>query len=342
MSMKVLVTGATGFIGSNVVKELLKRNYKVRIFLRKKAITKNVEGLNVEVKYGDILDDDSLKRAMEGCDYIIHCASLYSFWYPASDFVYRVNVDGTRNVLKFALQFGVRRVVFTSTAMTHGISYEEGDVRDERSDYNLNEGEDAYVHSKYLAERVCAEYVEKGLDVVIVNPTFPLGEGDIRPSPMGFVFLSFLNGESFGSLKGGANFVNVKDVAVGHILALERGRAGEKYILGGENMRFSEFFDRILITLRLPFKRRSLPSFFGRLKALKEELKTIFRMGSPPLTLSTYKLWNYFLFYSSDKSIKELTYNPGAVDEGIVEGAKWFLENGYIKKKREHLFKDWK
>lgn len=340
--MKVLVTGATGFIGSNVVKELLKKGYDVRIFLRKKAITKNIEGLNVEVKYGDILDEHSVRKAIEGCEYIVHTASLYTFWYPASDFLYRVNVDGTKNILKFALRLGVKKVVFTSTAITCGVSYSSDDLRNEDSQYNLGEGEDAYTHSKYLAEGICKEYARGGLDVVIVNPSFPIGEGDVRPSPVGFVFLNFLNGSWVGFLKGGANFVNVKDVAAAHVLAIEKGRKGEKYILGGENMLFADFFDRVLVTLRLSAKKWPLPSFIGRLKALGEELKTIFKMNSPHLTLSTYRLWNRFLYYSSDKSIRELDYSPGPLEEGIIEGARWFLEHGYIKKKRKNLLKEWK
>jgi dihydroflavonol-4-reductase len=336
----VLVTGATGFIGSNVTRALINKGYEVRILLRKKAVTKNVQGLPVEIFYGDILDVESLLKAMKGVDYVFHVAALFTFWYPNTDFIYKVNVEGTKNVMSCAIKTGVKRVVYTSTAGTCGAKTSPQEVVDENHPFNLQHLGDAYLNSKFYAEKVAREFVEKGLDVVIVNPTAPLGMGDVRPTPTGFFFLKFLNGEIPGYLEGGGNFVNVKDVAEGHILALERGKSGEKYILGGVNMTMKDFLTKVAEIAGLPLPRVKIPYPLAWLYALYSEAKALFDRENPPLlTRAILRGTGYYLYVSCEKASKELGYNPSSIESGIRDEISWFLRNGYIKEKMERFLK---
>jgi len=336
----VLVTGATGFIGSNVTRALINKGYEVRILLRKKAVTKNVQGLPVEIFYGDILDSNSLLKAMKGVDYVFHVAALFTFWYPNRDFIYKVNVEGTKNVMTCALRTGVKRVIHTSTAGTCGAKITPGEVVDETHPFNLQHIGDPYLNSKFYAEKVVREFVEKGLDVVIVNPTTPLGMGDVKPTPTGFFFLKFLNGEIRGYLGGGGNFVNVKDVAEGHILALEKGKSGERYILGGVNMTMKDFFTKVAEIAGLPPPVLKIPYPFAWLYALYSEAKALFDRENPPfLTRSFLKATGYYLYVTHEKASKELGYIPSSIESGIREEISWFLKNGYIKENMERFLK---
>jgi len=334
------VTGATGFIGSNLTRTLIEKGYEVKILLRKKAVTKNVQGLPVEIFYGDILDTHSLLKAMKGADYVFHVAALFTFWYPSRDFIYKVNVEGTKNVMECAMKTGVKRVIYTSTALTCGAGKNLYDTVDENHPFNLHHLGDPYTNSKFYAEKLAKEFADKGLDVVIVNPTAPLGMGDVRPTPTGLLFLKFLNGELPGYMEGGGNFVNVKDVAEGHILALEKGKRGEKYILGGENMTLREFLTRVAKIAGISPPRFKIPYPIAWLFALYSEGKALFDKENPPLlTRSVLRGSGYYLYVKCEKASKELGYNPSPIDSGIREEISWFLRNEYIKEKMERYLK---
>lgn len=336
----VFVTGATGFIGSNLTRALINKGYEVRILLRKRAITKNVEGLPVEVFYGDILDRDSLLKAMKNADYVFHVAALFTFWYPTRDFIYKVNVEGTKNLMECAMKTGVKRVVYTSTAGTCGAKRTPDETVDENHPFNLQTLGDPYTNSKFYAENLVIEFANKGLDVVIVNPTAPVGMGDVKPTPTGLLFLKFLNREIPGYIEGGGNFVNVKDVAEGHILALERGRKGEKYILGGENLTMKEFLTRIARIAGISPPRFKIPYPVAWIYALYLEWKALFDKEHPPLvTRSVLKGAGYYLFVKCEKAMRELNYNPSPIDSGIREEISWFLSNGYIRERMEEEIK---
>jgi dihydroflavonol-4-reductase len=334
------LTGATGFIGSNLTRALINKGYEIRILLRKKAVTRNVQGLPVEIFYGDILDKDSLLKGMKGADYVFHVAALFTFWYPSRDFIYKVNIEGTKNVMECAMKTGVKRVVYTSTAGTCGAKKNPNELVDEEHPFNLHHLGDPYTNSKFHAEKIVKEFADKGLDVVIVNPTAPLGMGDVRPTPTGLLFLKFLNGEIPGYIEGGANFVNVRDVAEGHILALEKGKRGEKYILGGENMSMKEFLTKVAKIAGISPPRFKIPYPLAWLYALYSEGKALFDKENPPLiTRSVLRGSGYYLYVKFEKARKELGYNPSPIDSGIREEISWFLRNGYIKEKMEEYLK---
>lgn len=334
MQDQILVTGATGFVGSNVVRRVLDRGYKVRALVRNPQFITNLENLNVETVKGDLLDKESLKRSMRGCRFVFHVAAMFVLWHRDPDVIYKVNVEGTRNVLESAYEQGIERVVYTSTVATCGVVEDERDAVDETHSFNLQYTEDHYTISKYKAERVVMEFVEKGLDVVIVNPTVPVGAGDIRPTPTGMLILKFLNGEIPCYIDSGANFVNVKDVAEGHVLALLRGKRGERYIIGNENLKIKEFFEKLAQISGFSAPHIKLP--VSILKVYAFFLESIAKMRpsfTPFITRAVLRASKFYLFANSEKAKGELGYTPSSVEEGIREAILWFLKVGYIKKR---------
>ena len=231
--MRAFVTGGTGFIGANVVRALLAQGFKVRALVRPNSDRRNLEGLDIELVQGDVRDFPSVKRAMQDCRLVFHVAALYSFWVRPRRLIYEVNVDGTRNVLQAALELGIERVVYTSSVAALGLR-EDGQPADEDTPVNPKHIIGDYKKSKYLAQEVALAYARKGLPVVIVNPTFPVGPYDIKPTPTGQVIRDFLERRMPAYLETGMNVVATSDVAEGHLLAAEKGRIGEKYILGGK------------------------------------------------------------------------------------------------------------
>ena len=337
----VLVTGGTGFIGSHVVRELILRNMRVRVLLRKKAVTKNIQGLPIEVAYGDLLHLDSLRSALRGVKHVFHVAALFSFWPARKDFIFKVNVDGTRNLMEAAMQEGVNRVIYTSTVAAIGATRDPSSPVKEEWEFNLGFTKDPYVLSKKAAEEVVMEYVRKGLDVVIVNPSGAIGPGDIRPTPTGRLLLSFLNGELPGYIHGGGNLADVRDIARGHLLAFERGRPGQRYILGGENLFIHETLHLFSKATGLSAPRLRIPYPVAWLYALYEEVYSFVFRREPLLTRATLRGSRFYLFCSSEKAEKELGYKRSDLTPAVKEAASWFLRNGYIKQRRvsalEHL-----
>jgi len=328
---KALVTGATGFIGANLVRELLQQGFKVRALVRQESNRRNLEGLDVELVLGDLRDKGSLEKALEGCDVLFHTAALYSFWVPQPEVMYEINVKGTENILQAAFNKGTKKVVYTSTESTIGIDRRTGLGR-EHLIARPEELTNHYKRSKFLAERVALEMCRKGLPVVVVNPTTTVGPYDMRPTPTGRFILSFLNHRMPAYVNTGLNLVNVEDVARGHILALEKGRVGERYILGNQNLTFRAVLEMLgrLAGIRPP--RVRIPFFLALAMGYFSEffVGRVLRK-TPWVTIEAVKAAREIRFFDCSKAIQELGFAPTPVEEGLEKAVRWFKENGYVK-----------
>jgi len=327
--MKTFVTGGTGFIGGAVVQELLRRGQEVRVLVRDPTRPGNLTGLEVELVPGDVRDKDSVYRGMKGCSRVYHLAAIYAIWLPDPRVMYAVNVEGTRHVLEACLIHGVERVVYTSSTAALGAHGKT--PADETAQFNLWHTRDHYFISKYKAEQVALEYAAKGLPVVIVNPTVPVGPGDLRPTPSGAMILNVLKGRLPGYVDGGINLVDVRDVAMGHILAMEKGRIGEKYILGNQNISVKEFFDLVAEigggrapSWRFPV---ALAVLFGYIYELLARLT-----GRPPLTSASWvRVGSQYSFWDCRKAVQELGMPQRPIRQSIADAVAWFRERGYLE-----------
>ena len=326
--MKALVTGGSGFIGSAVVMELLKRHQPMRVLVRSKDQPGNLAGLDVELVEGDLLDRDSLHRALEGCDRAYHLAAVYANWLPDRSVILRANVDGTRNVLQACLERKIERVVYTSSVAALGAHGET--PADESARFNLADTGDVYHLSKYQAEQIAIEYAGKGLPVVILNPSNPIGPRDIKPTPTGALILSVLKGKLPGYVDGGINIVDVKDVAVAHVAAMEKGRPGEKYVLGHANVSVREYFQLIAEVGggKAPAMRIPLP-FAVATAYLYEAVAAI--THKPPLTTPGWvRVGSHYSFWDSSKAIRELNLPQTPVRASLKQAINWFRDKGYL------------
>ena len=242
--MKTLITGSTGFLGSAVLRELLDDGREVKLLIRKDADTSNIDGLDVEIAYGDLRDLESIRSALNGCDILYHVAAYYSLWDRDQQLIYEINVEGTRKILQAAKEKGLEKIVYTSTVGCIGLN-EDQTPATENTFFNKNTLSNDYKKSKYQAEQVALEFARGGLPVVIVNPSTPVGPRDIKPTLTGKIILDFLNREMPAYLDTGLNLIDVKDCARGHILAEQKGVPGERYLLGNQNMSLLD----ILLTL---------------------------------------------------------------------------------------------
>jgi len=321
--MRAFVTGGTGFIGANVVRALLARGFKVRALVRPNSDRSNLEGLAIELVHGDVRDFPSVKRGIEGCQLVFHVAAMYSFWVRPRRLLYEVNVDGTRNVLQAALELGVERVVYTSSVAALGLR-EDGQPADEDTPVNPKVIIGDYKRSKYLAQEVALAYAKKGLPVVIVNPTFPVGPYDIKPTPTGQVIVDFLNRRMPAYLDTGMNVVAASDVAEGHLLAAEKGRVGEKYILGGENLTMRELLETLSGITGLPAPRVRLP--YHPILALSYLNAAWCRLagGTPRMTPDTVRMSRHYMFFSPRKAVEELGLPQTPAEEALRRAVDWF------------------
>src|SRR5438094_3368394 len=268
--MNVLVTGATGFVGANVARLLVADGYRVRVLARPASSVTALEGCAVEVVRGDILEPDSVARAIQGCAQVFHLAADYRLWAKDPSEIYRNNVDGTRIMLEACVHARVERVVYTSSVGTLGLP-QDGSLGTETTPVSLHDMIGSYKRSKFLAERVAEEYVARGLPVVIVNPSNPIGPWEVRPTPTGQLILDYLLRRMFATLDTGLNLVHVADVARGHLLAAQRGRVGEKYILGCQNLSLTELFRMLESVTGLRAPRVRVPHALIYVVALANE-----------------------------------------------------------------------
>jgi dihydroflavonol-4-reductase len=326
--MKVFVTGATGFIGSVLARELLNQGFEVRCLVREESNTANIKDLDLEFVPGNIQDYDSVRKGLKGCNHVYHLAALYTNWYPNPSILYNINVKGTRNVLQACLDEGVEKVVYTSSTAALGAHGKE--PADESATFNTFDTNDHYCISKYQAEGVAIEFAQKGFPVVIVNPSAPVGPYDIKPTPTGQLIINIVLKKYPGYVEGGINIVDVFDVARGHILAMEKGKPGEKYILANRNITIGEFMKMVaqIAGVKPPLFR--IPKRLAVLSAYMYE--GIARItGSPPLTTASWvKLGSYYSWWRVDKAIRELGFPQTDVEESIKKAIQWFHENGMI------------
>jgi len=327
--MKTFVTGGTGFVGGAVVRALLAAGHTVRALVRPGADTRQLDGLPVERIEGDLENEESLRRGMAGCDWVFHLAALYAFWgYRWEDF-YRTNVEGTRRVLTIAGQMSIPRIVYTSSIATLGIP--RGDIpANEDTPVTLDEKIGNYKRSKFLAEEVARDLARQGLPVVIVNPAAPVGVGDYKPTPTGQMIVDFLHGRMFGYVDTGINIVDVEDVAIGHLLAAERGRVGERYILGGENLPLKGVLDLLAEVSGRPLVRLRIPHSVALAWSYVDV--TLARLNPrhiPAATPEKVRLSRQKEYYDSGKAMRELGYAPGPAREALRKAVEWYRAHGY-------------
>jgi dihydroflavonol-4-reductase len=320
-----LVTGASGFIGSHVVRILVEHGVKVRALVQEGVPLANLDDLPVERVAGDLRDAASLERAVDGCDTVFHLAAIYAYWLPDPSLMYRVNVEGTVRLLGAALARGVRRVVHTSSIAAVGIAPGEGGA-DEDTPFNSWDTADHYVLSKYMGELEALRFNQLGLPVVVVNPAFPYGANDIAPTPTGVLIQRYIAGQNPFVFRGGLNVVPVQDVARGHWLAALRGRPGQRYILGGHNLSYRDFADAVTDAAGVKRPRWEVPTApFARVGKVLEWVSDHVT-HRPPLMVDRSLRYSTErnLFFKIDKARRELGYEPGPYRPAIEEAVRWF------------------
>jgi dihydroflavonol-4-reductase len=326
---KTLVTGGTGFVGRAVVEELLAAGREGRVLVRDLEHPA-LQGLQVEKARGDLKDPVSLKNAVKGCTYVYHVAADYRLWVPDPEEMYAINVQGTKDLLTAAAEAGVWRVVYTSTVGTLG-NPGDGTPGTEDTPVSLAEMTGHYKRSKFLAEQAVLEFARQGLPVVLVHPSAPVGPWDSRPTPTGQMIVDFLRGRMPAYLETGLNLVHVRDVAKGHLLAAERGRIGEKYILGHQNMSLSEILRLLAEICGLPAPKIRLPylPILG-LAYLNEFWATYISRRPPRMPLTAVKMAKKFMYFDSSKAVAELGLPQTPVRQALEEAVAWFREHGYV------------
>lgn len=326
--MKVFVTGATGFVGSHVARELARRGADLRLLVRAGSNRSNLEGLNAELFTGDLCDPESLQRGVAGCEFVFHVAADYRLWTRDPQQMYRTNVEGTRSILRAASESGVRRVIYTSSVATMGFS--NGRPADENSPVSLGEMIGPYKRSKFMAEQVALEAGNKGAEVVVVNPTTPVGERDIKPTPTGRIVVDFLKRKFPAYVDTGLNLVDVAEVARGHVAAMEKGRRGERYILGGENLSLKQILDKLAEITGLPSPRVKLPYAVALATGVVDTLFTgVLLRREPRVTIDAVRMGRKKMFVTSAKSEQELGWKIVAVDDALRRAVEWFRAHGY-------------
>ena len=325
--MTTLVTGATGFLGSALARELLKDGRTPKLLVRKNSDTRNIDDLDCEVAYGDLQDRDSLKSALTGCQTLYHTAAYYSLWSQDKKLIYDINVQGTRNILESALEMGVEKIVYTSTVGCIGLSG-DGTPANENQPMNPATLCNDYKLSKYEAEQVAHELFGRGLPVIIVNPSTPIGPRDIKPTPTGKIILDFLNRKMPAYIDTGLNLIDVTDCARGHILAEEKGRPGERYILGNKNMSLKDILLALETLTELKAPRIKLPYWVAYAAGLACEWASDNITHQPPsVPLAGVKMAKYFMYFDPSKAIRELGLPQNPVENALGQAVRWFKEN---------------
>ncbi|MFC0710559.1 hopanoid-associated sugar epimerase [Azorhizophilus paspali] len=325
-AVKILVTGATGFVGSAVVRRLLRDDHHVRVLVRASSDRRNLQDLNVQVVEGDLTQAASLQHACDGCDALFHVAADYRLWAPFPEQLYRTNVEGTRVILEAAKSAGVPRIVYTSSVATLGIS-KDGGPGDENTAVTERDMIGHYKRSKFLAESLVREFATEGLPVVIVNPSTPIGPRDIKPTPTGRIVRDAIAGRLPAYVDTGLNIVHVDDVAEGHWLAFQHGVVGERYILGGQNLTLREMLAEIADIAGLAPPRWRLPHAAVMPIAHLAEVWARLNGTQPIATVEEVRMSKKYMFFSSAKAERELGYTPGPVRLAMEDAVMWFRQH---------------
>jgi dihydroflavonol-4-reductase len=328
--LKAFVTGATGFLGSHVARVLSEQGAELRLLVRPTSNLKNLQGLKADTATGDLRDAASLEKAMAGCETVFHVAADYRLWVRDPAEMYRSNVAGTRAILEAVRRNGVRRVVYTSSVGTIGFTG-DGKPADEDSPVSLADMIGHYKRSKFMAEQIALEAGRSGMQVVTVNPTTPVGEQDVKPTPTGRIVLDFLKRKFPAYVETGLNLVDVRECARGHVLALEKGKSGERYILGGEDLTLKQILDKLakLTGLRAPTVK--LPYIFAFAAGVVDEAITgALLHREPRATVDTVRMGKKKMFASSAKAERELGWKLVPAEDALRRAVEWFRANGYV------------
>src|ERR1700736_2496531 len=327
--MLAFVTGATGFLGSHGARVLADNGADMRLLVRSSSNPRNIEGLRADRALGDLRDPASIEKAMAGCDVVFHVAADYRLWVREPEQMYRANVEGTRAVLDAARKNHVRRVVYTSSVATMGFT-SNGRPAHEDSTVSLGNMIGHYKRSKFMAEKVALEAGRSGMDVVVVNPSTPVGEQDIKPTPTGRIVVDFLKKKFPAYVDTGLNLVDVTECARGHLAALEKGRSGERYILGGDNLTLKQILDKLAAITGLPSPKIKVPYVMALATGLVDEVVTGWILGREPrATIDAVRMGRKKMFVSSAKAERELGWKRVPVDNALRRAADWFRANGY-------------
>src|ERR1700676_5125918 len=328
--MRVFLTGATGFLGSHVARVLAEQGAGLRLLVRPPNNPKNLEGLHAETAMGDLRDAASLEKAMSGCEVVFHVAADYPLWGEDTTEMYRSNVEGTRAFLEAARKNGVRCVVYPSSVATIGFTG-NGHPADEDSPVALADMIGHYKRSKFMAEQVALEAGRAGMRVVTVNPTTPVGEQDIKPTPTGRIVVDFLKRKFPAYVETGLNLVDVRECARGHIAALEKGKSGERYILGGENLTLKKILDKLGAISGLPSPTVKLPYFVAYAAGLADENISGRLLGREPrATVESVRMGKKKMWATSDKAERELGWKTVPAYNALRRAVEWFRANGYV------------
>ena len=336
--MNCFVTGASGFVGANLVHELIARGHHVKALLRPGSDLRGLRDAVFERVDGDVGDRAALARGLRGCEWCFHVAASYHLWLPDYAPMYAANVDGTRNVIETAAAAGCSRIVYTSTVGCIGLPKAVTGVvtpTDESAPVAETQMSNHYKLSKWKAEVVARELADKGLPVVIVNPSAPIGPRDVKPTPTGKVIVDFLNSEMPAYLDTGLNWVHVRDVAVGHILAAEKGRIGERYILGHAegNWTMKDAFRVLTEVTGLAGPKFQVPYVVALAAAHVDETLSRFTGKSPKAPIAGVRMAKYKMFFNPAKAIRELGLPQTLPSQALADAVEWFRQNGYVKKR---------
>ena len=330
--MTTLITGASGFVGSAVLRKLIETGHEVRAMVRASSDRRNFAGLSVELYEGDLSDPGSLKGAVRGCRKLFHVAADYRLWIPDPDYMYRVNVEGTRDLFRLAAEAGVEKIVYTSSVAALGLTTDCSPANEE-TPVSPDKVIGHYKRSKYLAEQEVLKLVtDENIPVTIVNPSTPIGPRDIKPTPTGRIIVDTLNRKMPAYVDTGLNIVHVDDVADGHLLAYSKGEIGEKYILGGEDMTLKAILEEICILANLKPPRIQIPHNAIMPVAFFAELWSRFSGKEPIATVDSIRMAKKKMFFSSDKARVKLGYRTRPAKEGLADAIKWFMDNGYVNR----------
>ena len=327
--MKVFLTGATGFVGNHVARAYAGQGAELRLLTRKTSSLAGLDGIAAETVVGDLRNPESLRPALEGCDALVHVAADYRLWVPDPKEMYAANVEGTRGLLKLARELGVAKVVYTSSVATMGFKT-DGTIVDEATPVSLAEMIGHYKRSKFMAEQVAIDAALTGQHVMILNPTTPIGAMDAKPTPTGRIIVDFLNKNFPAYVDTGLNLVDVAEVARMHVVALDRGMPGERYILGGENLTLKQILDRLAAITALPSPSMKVPHGVAMAFAFFDENFTGKLRGKEPrATVEAVRMGRKMMFSTSAKAQRDLGFEVRPVDGALRSAVDWFLAHGY-------------
>ncbi len=325
------LTGGTGFVGASLARLLLRKGLKVKALARKGSDRRNLAGLNVDIVEGGLLDKDAIENGVKGCRYVFHVAADYRIWIPNPADMYAANVEGAENVLRSAARAGAERIVHCSSVAAVKVPHDKNPV-DETSEYeSLDEIVGHYKKSKFQADVLARRLGREGLPVVTVNPAAPIGAYDLKPTPTGKMVVDFLNGRIPSYIDTGLNIVHVEDVALGHWLAATKGRVGERYILGGENLTLKQVLDLLAEVSGLPGPKFKTPYAIAYAFGAVDTALAVMRGTTPMAPLDAIKMARHYMWFSSEKAKSELGFAPRAARLALEDAVEWYLANGYAK-----------